>query len=48
MAPAVAFLDAILIVLAGFGFVCLVIGLFLLITRVVAPRLLDEDDGSSQ
>jgi hypothetical protein len=40
-------LDAVLIVLAGFGFVCLVVGVFLLITKVVAPRLFGDDDGSA-
>ena len=42
-----ALMTEVLVVLGGLGFVCLVTGLFVVIAKVVAPRLLDEDDGSS-
>jgi hypothetical protein len=37
----------VLIALGGLAFVCLVLAIFVLITRFLAPRLLGEDDGSS-
>jgi hypothetical protein len=36
-----------LVALAGLAFVCLVTALFVVIAKIVAPRLLDKDDGSS-
>jgi hypothetical protein len=42
-----AVVGELLVVLAGLGFVCLVTGLFVLIARFAARRLLDDDDGSS-
>jgi hypothetical protein len=33
--------------LGGLAFVCLVTALFVVIAKVVAPRLLGKDDGSS-
>jgi len=36
-----------LVALAGLGFVCLVTALFVVIAKVLAPRLLGRDDGSS-
>jgi hypothetical protein len=36
-----------LVVLAGFGFVCLVTALFVVIARFFAKRWLGENDGSS-
>jgi len=36
-----------LIVLAGFGFVCVMTALFVLIARFVARKVLSDDDGSS-
>jgi len=34
-------------VLAGFGFVCLVTAIFVVLARFAARKLLDERDGSS-
>jgi hypothetical protein len=42
-----AVLQEFLVALAGLVFVCLVTALFVVIAKVVAPRLLDKDDGSS-
>jgi hypothetical protein len=36
-----------LIALGGLAFVCLVLAIFVLITKFLAPRLLGKDDGSS-
>jgi len=36
-----------LVVLAGLGFVCLVTGIFVLLARFAARKVLDDDDGSS-
>ena len=40
-------LEALLVSLAGLGFVSLVLALFVLIARFAARRLLGDDDGSS-
>ena len=48
--PGEASLNAVtglLIALGGLAFVCLVLAIFVLITRFLAPRLLGKDDGSS-
>jgi hypothetical protein len=42
-----AVLTEFLVALAGLGFVCLVTALFVVIAKVIAPRLLGKDDGSS-
>ncbi len=34
-------------VLAGFGFVCLVTALFVVLARFFAKKVLDDNDGSS-
>jgi poly(3-hydroxybutyrate) depolymerase len=43
----IALVQEFVVALAGLGFVSLVTALFVLIAKVVAPRLLDKDDGSS-
>ena len=40
-------LEALLVSLAGLGFVSLVLALFVLIARFAARRILGDDDGSS-
>jgi len=45
--PPVALVRELLMSLAGLGFVCLVLGVFVVIARFVARRVLDKDDGSS-
>ena len=40
-------MTGLLIALGGLAFVCVVLAIFVLITRVLAPRLLGKDDGSS-
>ena len=40
-------MTGLLIALAGLAFVCLVLAIFVLITKFLAPRLLGKDDGSS-
>ena len=40
-------LEALLVSLAGLGFVSLVLALFVLIARFAARRVLGDDDGSS-
>ena len=42
-----ALVQEILVALGGLAFVCLVLAIFVLITRFLAPRLLGKDDGSS-
>jgi hypothetical protein len=41
------FVQALLVSLAGLGFVCLVMALFVVIARFAARRVLGDDDGSS-
>ncbi len=43
----VAVVGELLAVLAGLAFVCLVTALFVVVAKVLAPRLLGRDDGSS-
>jgi hypothetical protein len=43
----IALAQEIAVALAAFGFVCLVTAIFVLIAKVVAPRILDRDDGSA-
>ena len=40
-------MTGLLIALGGLAFVCLVLAIFVLMTRFLAPRLLGKDDGSS-
>ena len=40
-------MTGLLIALGGLAFVCLVLAIFVLITRFLAPRVLGKDDGSS-
>jgi hypothetical protein len=40
-------MTGLLVALGGLVFVSLVLAIFVLITRFLAPRLLGEDDGSS-
>ena len=40
-------MTGLLIALGGLAFVCLVLAIFVLITRFLAPRILGRDDGSS-
>jgi len=42
-----AMVGELLVVLAGLGFVCLVTGIFVLLARFAARKVLDDDDGSS-
>ena len=42
-----ALAQEILMALGGFGFVCLATAFFVFLAKVVAPRILDKDDGSS-
>jgi len=46
--PVFAFLEALLVALGGLAFVCLLLAVFVLVARFIAPRLLGKDDGSSQ
>jgi hypothetical protein len=43
-----ALVREVLVALGGLAFVCLVLAIFVLIARYLAPRLLGRDDGSSQ
>lgn len=43
----VAVAQEVITVLAGLGFVCLVLAVFVLVARFLARRLLGSDDGSS-
>jgi hypothetical protein len=45
--PPLAFVQGLLVTLAGLGFVCAVTALFVVIARAVASKLLGNDDGSS-
>ena len=42
-----ALLKEVLVALGGLAFVCLVLAVFVLVARFLAPRLLGKDDGSS-
>ena len=42
-----ALVQEVLVALGGLAFVCLVLAIFVLIARYLAPRLLGRDDGSS-
>jgi hypothetical protein len=42
-----AFAQELLVALAGLGWVCLLTALFVLLAKVIAPRLLGKDDGST-
>jgi hypothetical protein len=42
-----AVIREILVALGGLVFVCLVLAVFVLVARFLAPRLLGRDDGSS-
>jgi hypothetical protein len=42
-----AVLQEVLVALGGLAFVCLVLAIFVLVARFIAPRLLGRDDGSS-
>jgi hypothetical protein len=42
-----AVIREVLVALGGLAFVCLLLALFVLIARFLAPRLLGRDDGSS-
>jgi hypothetical protein len=39
--------NGLLVALGGLAFVCLVLAIFVLIARFLAPRILGRDDGSS-
>ena len=43
----VALVQEVLVALGGLAFVSLVLAIFVLIARFLAPRLLGKDDGSS-
>jgi hypothetical protein len=45
--PALALIQELLVALGGLAFVCLLLLVFVLVARFVAPRLLGRDDGSS-
>lgn len=42
-----AVVQELLITLGGLAFVCLVCAVFVVVAKVVAPRLLGRDDGST-
>jgi hypothetical protein len=42
-----AVLQEILVALGGLAFVCLLLFVFVLVARFLAPRLLGKDDGST-
>ncbi len=45
--PVFALVQEILVALGGLAFVSLLLAIFVLIARFLAPRLLGKDDGSS-
>jgi len=45
--PVLAVLQEILVAIGGFAFVCLLLCLFVLVARFLAPRVLGRDDGST-
>ena len=46
--PVLALVQEILVALGGLAFVSLVLAIFVLVARFLAPRVLGRDDGSSQ
>ena len=46
--PVLALVQEILVALGGLAFVSLVLAIFVLVARFLAPRVLGKDDGSSQ
>jgi hypothetical protein len=45
--PAFALVQEILVALGGLAFVSLLLAIFVLVARFLAPRVLGKDDGSS-
>jgi len=43
----VALIQEVLVALGGLAFVCLLLAVFVLVARYLAPRVLGKDDGSS-
>jgi hypothetical protein len=45
--PAFALVQEVLVALGGLAFVSLLLAIFVLVARFLAPRVLGKDDGSS-
>ena len=45
--PVFALIQEVLVALSGLAFVSLLLAIFVLVARFLAPRLLGKDDGSS-